>query len=62
MTNNPAKDTDAVWSPDSKRIAFASDRDGNIEIYVMNADGTGLERLTDTPGNDYNPAWASLPR
>jgi Tol biopolymer transport system component len=40
----------------SGRIAFVSDRDGNNEIYVMNADGTGLTRLTDA-GAGY-PAWS----
>ena len=40
------------------QIAFASLRDENWEIYVMNADGTGLARLTDDPGNDVAPAWS----
>jgi Tol biopolymer transport system component len=35
-----------------------SDRDGNFEIYVMNADGTGQTRLTDNPLTDGNPVWA----
>jgi len=40
------------------RIAFASTRDGNSEIYVMNADGTGITRLTTDPGADSKPAWS----
>jgi TolB protein len=36
-------------------IAFSSDRDGNPEIYLINADGTGLERLT------YGPTAAAFP-
>lgn len=40
------------------RIAFVSDRDGNPEIYVMNADGTDLTRLTDTPGAEREPVWS----
>lgn len=40
------------------RIAFASDRDGNFEIYVMYADGGGQVRLTENPGEDYSPAWS----
>ncbi len=40
------------------RIAFVSDRDGDPEIYVMNADGTGATRLTNSPGGDYHPAWS----
>ena len=40
------------------QIAFASLRDENWEIYVMNADGSGETRLTDDPGNDVAPAWS----
>ena len=40
------------------RIAFASDRDGNWEIYVMNADGTAQTRLTNDAADDQNPAWS----
>jgi len=39
-------------------ITFVSDRDGNWEIYVINADGTGLTRLTNDPRDDMLPAWA----
>jgi Tol biopolymer transport system component len=50
-----------VWSPDGKRIAFQADRDvpvGNTELYVMNADSTGLKRLTTYPGQDNWPSWS----
>jgi Tol biopolymer transport system component len=40
------------------RIAFVSTRDGDPEIYVMNADGTGITRLTNSLGNDVSPAWS----
>ncbi|MGH9970749.1 MAG: Calx-beta domain-containing protein [Pyrinomonadaceae bacterium] len=40
------------------KIAFASDRDGNFEIYVMDADGGGQTSLTENPGEDYCPAWS----
>ena len=36
-----------TWSPDGNIIAFASDRDGDLEIFVMNADGTEIRQLTD---------------
>ena len=39
-------------------IAFSSSRDGNSEIYLMNADGTGVVRLTDNPAVDDEPAWS----
>jgi dipeptidyl aminopeptidase/acylaminoacyl peptidase len=42
----------------SSRIAFVSERDGNREIYIVNADGTGLVRLTNEPANDDAPAWS----
>ena len=39
-------------------IAFASDREGNRNIYVMNAGGSGLTRLTDNSSHDWNPIWS----
>ncbi len=58
LTENDEWDGNAAWSPDGSRIAFTSDRDGNIEVYVMNADGTGQTRLTANPGADGAPAWS----
>lgn len=58
LTNNPTRDTNATWSPDSTRIAFASDRDGNQNIYVMGVDGSAPTRLTDHAGFDAQPAWS----
>jgi Tol biopolymer transport system component len=52
------KDGSPAWSPDGKRIAFYSERDGNAEIYAMNADGTGLIRLTRTGADEGYPAWS----
>jgi len=39
-------------------IAFYSERDGNAEIYVVNADDTGWRRLTDDPAEDVCPDWS----
>ncbi len=63
LTNNPARDTQPAWSPDGRKIAFASDRRNgfSLEIYVMNADGGGLVQLTsDHPPavNDESPSWS----
>ena len=47
------------FSPDGRRIVFRSMRDGNAEIYVMNADGTGVQRLTHHEATDTMPAFSS---
>ena len=47
-----------AWSPDGARLAFVSDRHGDWEIYVMNADGSAQRRLTRSPGVDRAPAWS----
>jgi TolB protein len=39
------------------RIVFTSERDGNGEIYVINADGSGQRNLTNNPADDGNPSW-----
>jgi TolB protein len=46
------------WSPDGRRISFISSRGGSFDLWVMNADGTNVERLTDHPAADYDPIWA----
>ncbi len=40
------------------KIAFVSDRDGNNEIYLMDADGSSQTRLTNNPADDSSPAWS----
>jgi Tol biopolymer transport system component len=42
----------------SSRIVFHSNRDGNYEIYVMDADGSGQTRLTSNSDSDSSPAWS----
>lgn len=58
LTFDPARDARPTWHPDGTRLAFASDRDGNSEIYSINADGTGLVNLTNDSGDDDDPAWS----
>ena len=47
-----------AWSPDGRKLAFVSRRDGNSEIYVINADGSGQENLTQHPARDSHPSWS----
>ncbi len=55
--DSTASQTDAAFDPAGDRIAYVSDRDGNAEIYVMNADGSDPRRLTQSPASDAAPAW-----
>jgi uncharacterized protein YjdB len=57
-----ASNTQPALSPDRTRIAFSSnrgDRDGNFDLFVMDADGSDIRRLTTERGTDGEPAWVS---
>jgi Tol biopolymer transport system component len=71
LTRTAALETEPVWSPDGKRIAFAGDRqvkhgrnlDRNgpaFEIYTMRADGTHIKRITHNRVPDLYPNWQPL--
>ncbi len=52
------EDTAPAPSPDGQKIAFMSRREGNWDIYVINADGSNQQRLTDDPAEDGLPTWS----
>ena len=67
LTNHPHADINPSWSPNGKRIVFMSARDGHVdgghgppiyEIYVMDADGDNLQKLTNNPSDDRYPSWS----
>jgi Tol biopolymer transport system component len=49
---------DIAWSPDGKRIAFASDRSGNMDIWTVRSDGGQPTQLTTWPGFETQPEWS----
>jgi Tol biopolymer transport system component len=58
LTNNSFFDLYPVWSADDTRIAFLSRRGGDLDIYVMDADGGNTSRLYDSGSNDADIDWA----
>jgi Tol biopolymer transport system component len=65
LTDHPGLDTNPAWSPDGSRIAFtrwpdgpASESGDRVAIWVVNADGSGLERLTHGSGLADQAEWS----
>ncbi len=59
LTNQSGFDNQPVWSPDGTQIAFVSNRDGgNVDLWLMNADGQNARRLATTPGDDNLGSWS----
>ncbi|HVZ78189.1 MAG TPA: DPP IV N-terminal domain-containing protein [Gemmatimonadaceae bacterium] len=50
--------TNPTWSPDGTRLAFSGTHGGITDLYVVNADGTGLRQLTDDAYADLQPQWS----
>ena len=58
LTTLPSYESQPVWSPDSKRIAFASDRHGNNDIFIMDANGGPATRLTENSAGETPEAFS----
>jgi Tol biopolymer transport system component len=58
LTNSGAVDEDPHFSPGGNKIVFVSNRAGNRNIYVMNADGTNEHSITHTMAFDGQPEWS----
>jgi len=60
LTDDDYRDRWPNWSPDSKKIVFASNRSGHYEIYTVNRDGSDLRQLTETAPavNPLYPVWS----
>jgi eukaryotic-like serine/threonine-protein kinase len=59
ITDDAAKDRGPRWSPDGKRIAFYSDRNGRYEMWAIDAQGSNLQQMTKMTGDTFNyPLWS----
>lgn len=58
LTNNGFLDTYPTWSPDGSRLAFLSFREQDLDIYIMQSDGTDTMKLYDSGSHDADIHWA----
>lgn len=58
LTNSDSTDVSPCYSPDGKQIVFASDLGGTLQLYVMNSDGSNVNRITFDAGRHHQPAWS----
>ena len=59
LTDTPANEWESAVSPDGQFVAFATDRDGNDEIYLMPIDGGEAINLTNSPADESWPTWST---
>jgi len=58
LTTDPASDIQPEVSPDGRHVAFASNRSGSWEIYLMRTDGKSIRQLTRGGGDNLHPSWS----
>jgi len=58
ITDGPANDAQPAFSPDGRRLAFASDRAGQWDIWVIDVDGRHPMQVTTNPAADLHPSWS----
>jgi TolB protein len=66
LTNTPSvngyevRERDPAYSPDGTKIAFYKEsfRPHDVDLYTMNANGTGVKQITDNKGPEYSPDWS----
>ncbi len=59
ITSNAAHDTQPMWSPDSKKILFSSNREGSFDLFTVSAQGGVPQRLTSHSGAEYPEAYTA---
>ena len=58
VTSGPFDDREPHWSPDSTRLAFASDRGGNYDVWLLTLANGDVQRVTSDGANESMPAWS----
>ena len=53
-----AQDDEPEWSPDGSKIAFTADPEGQVNIYIMDSDGSNVKQITSSPKEDWHPSWS----
>ena len=53
--DNNAPDSEPVWLPNGRSLLFTSSRDGNLELYSVNVDGSEIRRITNIGSSDFTP-------
>lgn len=58
LTINTAREFNPAWSPNGQQIAYASNQDGDFEIWVMEANGSNPHPITSNTTDDFSPHWS----